>query len=122
LIASKLPRRLAIVGVAIGFAFWALWWYDLTYNPFHMPTTEQLQGHPYDAPPLYSFLENLMYALFPGLVVRFFGLGAFERHAWVVWVVAALFNGAIYYCGGLVITGLIGYVSRRSQRTSKGSS
>jgi len=112
--ASKLPRRLAAVGVAIGFAFWALWWYDLAYNPFHMPTTEQLQGRPYDAPPLYSFLEDLMYALFPGLVVRFSGLGALEHHAWIVWVVAALFNGAIYYCVGLIIATLTRHFGPRS--------
>jgi hypothetical protein len=115
LTASKLPLRLAGVGIAVGFAFMAMNWYDLRYNPFHMPTSDQLWQVHYTVPPLYWFLKELAYvlcpALFPG---AFFAMDLGERVGWIVWVVVALLNGPIYYCAGLGIAALMRYVRQRA--------
>jgi hypothetical protein len=95
--ASKLPRRLALVGVLVGFTFMALYWLDYTYNPFHLPPP----------PPIYRFLEKAMFVLCPGLLLQIFTIGV-DRLAWVMWVLAALLNGPIYYLVGLLFVTMKG--------------
>jgi hypothetical protein len=90
---SKLPPRLAILGVLVGFTIMALYWYDYKYNPFHLPPP----------PPVYRFLEKAMFVLCPGLVLQVFTIGTSDRLGWTMWVVAALLNGLIYFLIGSTI-------------------
>jgi hypothetical protein len=82
----------------------AMWWYIDTYNPFHLPTVEQVRSMTsYSAPPLYRFLENVIFILLPAM-----WLGAFTMHAGAVvnyslWVFAVLVDGAVFYWVGLII-------------------
>ena len=103
---SKIPIIFGVTGLVIGFVFMAGYFYELHYNPFHFPTMEQAveqaqtSGHGYSAPPLYHFLERLMFALVPGLLLPAIGIDGWV--AIVLWVVAVLLNAPIYYCVGLV--------------------
>ena len=71
-----------------------LYWYDYNYNPFHLPPPT----------PFYNFLENAMFILCPGLVLQVFTIGTGDRLGWLMWVVAALLNGLIYYILGRILT------------------
>ena len=73
---SKLPRRLAIVGIILGFGGMALWWYLITFNPFHLPTWQQAQtmGN-YSAPRLYWITEDAVFVLCPASLLFFASIG-----------------------------------------------
>ncbi len=99
----KLARRFAAAGVVVGIVFLAMYSFDYKYNPFHMPTSSQtdtLPG-PYSAPPLYSFLEKVMFVLVPGLWLQVLTIDTGDRVAWVMWFFAVLLNAPIYYFLGL---------------------
>jgi hypothetical protein len=96
-IAFKLPQRFALAGLFLGFAWMGLYWYDYKYNPFHLPPP----------PPLYNFLEKAMFVLCPGLLLQIFTIGTSERLGWIMWVLAALLNGPLYYCAGLALAGIM---------------
>ncbi len=105
---SKLPRTLAIVGLAVGFSLMATWWYIDKYDPFHLPTAEQVQAMPtsYSTPPLYSFLEELTFTVLPILLFENFTIHAPALVNYAIWVFAVLFDGAILYCVGLLINAI----------------
>ncbi|HVB57074.1 MAG TPA: hypothetical protein VNE63_11680 [Candidatus Acidoferrales bacterium] len=105
---SKLPRRLGIMGFVFGFGLMAMWWYIDTYNPFHLPSVEQVQSMTasYSAPPLYRFLENLIFALFPALWLSVFTIHAGPLVNYSIWVFAVLLDGAILYCVGLLVNAI----------------
>jgi hypothetical protein len=108
MIASNLPRRFAVAGIVLGFVFMALHWYEYKYNPFHLPSSEATQTLPsYSAPPLYNLVENGMFVLCPGLLLQVFTIGTGDRVAWIMWVLAALVNGPIYYVVGLILAALM---------------
>jgi len=92
MIVSKVPPRFAMAGWLIGFVLMGLYWYDYKYNPFHLPPP----------PPLYHFFENAMFVVCPGLLLQFFTLGTSDRLGWVMWGLASLLNGPIYYVVGLI--------------------
>jgi len=102
MIVSKLPQRFALIGPLIGFAWMSLYWYDYKYNPFHLPPPSTL----------YNFLEKVMFVLCPGLLLQIFTIGTSDRFGWMMWVLAALINGPIYYCVGLTLAAAM---KRRSQ-------
>jgi hypothetical protein len=94
----------------------ATWWYINRYDPFHLPTLEQVQtmGN-YSAPRLYWLLEDLMFALCPGLFLQMFTIDAGPTITWFMWIVAALINGPIYYCVGLLLVALTERVRHQPQ-------
>jgi hypothetical protein len=96
-IASKLPRRFALVGVLIGFSWMGLYWFDYKYNPFHLPPP----------PSLYNLLEKAMFVLCPGLVLQIFTIGTSDRLGWAMWVLAAFLNGPLYYLLGLLFVAIM---------------
>jgi hypothetical protein len=102
---SKLPRRLALVGLVVGFALMATWWYVDTYNPFHLPTVAQLQSMStsYSPPRAYSFFEDMTFALLPAIWLSVFTIHAPAFVNYSIWVFAVLIDGAILYCVGLLI-------------------
>jgi len=110
---SKLPRRLAVVGIAIGLALMVVWWYVTKYNPFHLPSLEQAEtmGN-YSAPRLYWLLKDTMFALCPGLFLHVFTMEASGSVTWLMWVPAVLLNGPIYYLVGRL---LVAQTARRSR-------
>jgi hypothetical protein len=95
----------------------AVWWYIDKYDPFHLPTLEQVRtmGN-YSAPPLYWFVKDLMFALCPGLFLQVFMIDASPAVIWFMWVLAVLLNGPIYYCLGLVLVALMKWLGRPQER------
>lgn len=106
MLASKLPMRFALVGILVGFTVMALYWFDYRFNPFHLPPL----------PPLYTFLEKVMFVLCPGLLLQFFTIGTSDRLGWAMWVLAALLNGPIYYALGLLLVA----ITKRGNRAPAG--
>jgi hypothetical protein len=107
-IASKLPRRLAVSGILIGFAFMAVYWLDYKYNFSHIPTSAETQVHSgLQAPAWYIVADKLMVILCPGLLLQTIPVDGGISFALVLWVLAALLNGPIYYCIGLILVSLI---------------
>jgi hypothetical protein len=104
---SRLPRTLAVVGVAIGFGLMATWWYVDKYDPFHLPTWRQSQtmGN-ISAPASFRFLKGATFILCPGSLLHIFTMDMSDNAIYAAWVLAALLNGPIYYAVGMVI-GLI---------------
>jgi hypothetical protein len=90
---SKLPRRLAIIGLAAGLSLMAMWWYIDTYIPFHLSTVEQVQSMKtnYSPPALCSFLQNLTLVLLPALWLRVFTIHAGAVVNYCIWGFAVLF-------------------------------
>lgn len=85
-----------------------MWLYIDTYNPFHLPTAEQVQSmtSSYSPPPLYSFLENLIFVLLPALWLSVFTIHAPAVVNYSIWALAVLVDGAILYCVGLLINAI----------------
>jgi hypothetical protein len=102
---SRVPRRLAVIGIVIGFGLMMTWWYVDKYDPFRLPTWQQAQtmGN-FSAPPLLKFLEDLTFALCPGSYLHLFTMDMGNVMTYLTWIVAALLNGPLYYAIGLVIT------------------
>ncbi|HXO33615.1 MAG TPA: hypothetical protein VN901_14790 [Candidatus Acidoferrales bacterium] len=102
---STLPRRLAIFGLILGLGLLVMWLYIDRYNPFHLPTVEQVQSmtRSYSPPPLYNFLQNLIFTLLPLLWLSMFTIHAGPIVNYSIWVLAVLFDGAVLYCVGLLI-------------------
>ncbi len=90
----------------------ALYWSDYKYNFFHLPTSAEAEtmGN-YSAPPLYRFLEDVMFALCPGLFLQVLTMDTGDAVGAFMWVLAALLNGPIYYCLGLIIVAVMKRVS-----------
>jgi len=106
--ASRLPRRLALAGIVLGFVLMALYWYDYEYNPLHFPTSaaaDKLAKFP--AHPVYDLAEKAMFILCPGLFLQVFTIGTGDAVALIMWVLAALLNGPIYYLVGLLIAAFL---------------
>ncbi len=105
---TSLPRICAIIGVTIGLALTAWHWYEYIYNPFHFPTWEEAQAlGNYSPPALYTFIEKCTFVLCPGLFLQIFTIDAGNQVAWIMWTLAALMNGPIYYCIGMILAALI---------------
>ena len=78
---------------------------DYKFNPFHFPTAAQTISLPdgFSAPLLYKILERCMWVLCPGLFLQIFTIGASDIMGWIMWTVAVLLNGPIYYSLGWVL-------------------
>lgn len=113
LIASRLPRRLAIIGIIVGFGFMATSWYVYKYNPFHLPTEQQAEkmGN-FSEPPALRLFDDLTFVFCPGSFLFFFTMDMGDATNYVMWVVVALINGPVYYCVGLIFAA---YMRRRSR-------
>src|SRR4029077_8131053 len=83
-----------------------LYWYDYKYNPLHFPTFEAA-SKPIPAHPVYDLAEKAMFVLCPGLLLQVLTIDTGDRVALVMWVVAALLNGPIYYLVGLIVVALM---------------
>src|ERR1700689_806084 len=86
-----------------------MWWYIDTYNPFHLPTSEQAlaMGTNYSAPPLYKFLDKLTFILCPALWLQVFTIDLGPIVNYSIWVLAVVFDGFIFYCVGLLINAVV---------------
>jgi hypothetical protein len=112
---SRLPRKLAVIGIVIGFSLQGAWWYVYKYDPFHLPTLQQAQNMGnFSAPPLMTALEDLTFVLCPGSLLHVFTMDMGETITSLTWTVAALLNGALYYAIGLGAVALV----RRGRRES----
>ena len=119
---SNVPRRLALVGVGVGLAFMAMWWYQDTYNFFHLPTEEQADKlESYTAPPLYWFFGDVTFLACPGSAITILAKDLEGTQAFVIaWLVAVLLNGAIYYGIGLIIAALTMHLRAHKEQRSRG--
>ena len=97
MLASRRPMKFALVGIVIGFAFMGLHWFDYRFNPFHLPPP----------PLLYRLIEKAMFVLCPGLFLQVFTIGTSDWLGWVMWVLAALLNGPVYYLVGLLFAAIV---------------
>lgn len=115
MIASKLPRRLAVVGVLVGFSLYAMSWYIYKFNPFHVPIFKpRTLIIFYRYPPLYHLLMKYLPIIFcPAIFpLEFMTLDRGPAPDSVAWVAAALINAPIYYCVGLVVDAVWRRVAR----------
>ena len=108
MIQSKLPRRLAVVGIVVGFAFMGIWWYIDKYDPFRLPTWQQAQtmGN-FSAPPWLRLIENLTFVLCPGSFLHLLTMDMGDSMTRLTWVLAALINGLIYFAVGVILAALM---------------
>jgi hypothetical protein len=105
---SKLPLRLAVLGILIGFGLMATWWYVDRHDPFHLPTWQQAQSMGnFSAPPLLKFLQDVTFVLCPGSLLHVFTMDSGNVMTYLTWTVAALLNGPLYYVLGLIIAALM---------------
>jgi hypothetical protein len=105
---SRLPLRLAVLGMVIGFGLMATWWYVDRYDPFHLPTWQQAQSMGnFAAPQLLKFLQDVTFVLCPGSLLHVFTMDSGNVMTYLTWTVAALLNGPLYYVIGLIIAALI---------------
>jgi hypothetical protein len=102
---SKLPRALAITGVVVGMTLMLVWWYVNTYDPFNLPTVEQVNKSPesYSTPWAYHALETITTFLCPASATNALAIHVPAAVSLGIWIVAALINAPIYYGVGLVI-------------------
>jgi hypothetical protein len=102
---SKLPRTLGIAGLLIGLCLMATWFYIEIYNPFHLPTVQQLQDmtSSYSPPPLYSLLKEIIFIFLPVMSLSVFTIHAGPAANYALWILAFLTDGLILYCVGLLI-------------------
>ncbi len=101
---SKLPKYFGFAGVIIGLCLMIVWWYVYLYDPFHLPTLEQVKAMPngYSAPPMYHFLENLEFILVPGVWLQFFTMDLGDVISAIMWLFAIVINFFIYYGLGMI--------------------
>lgn len=91
----------------------AAYWLDYKYNLSRLPTSAETQVHPgLQAPAWYIVADKLMVVLCPGLLLQTIPVDGSVWFALVLWVLAALLNGPIYYCIGLIFAVL---TKRKSQ-------
>jgi hypothetical protein len=103
----KLPRRLAIIGIIVGFAFMAASWYAYKFDPFHLPTAEQAQKMgSFSEPMLLRLFDDLTFLLCPASLLFFFTMDLGETANCIMWVVVAIINGPIYYGVGVIFVAL----------------
>jgi hypothetical protein len=104
----KLPRRLAIIGIIVGFGFMTASWYVYKYNPFHFPTAEQAEkiGN-FSQPRQSRVFDDLTFVFCPGSFLFFFTMDMSDTANYLMWVVVALVNGPVYYCVGLIFAALM---------------
>ncbi|HEY1208022.1 MAG TPA: hypothetical protein VGE85_01515 [Terracidiphilus sp.] len=110
---SNLPKRLAVVGMLVGCVLMIIYWYDYELNPFHLPTVTDATGHPGLSVPLwYLVARKVMFALCPGLYLQVFTLDTGIWIALVMWAIAVLLNGLIYYLVGFAFVAALKSVTR----------
>jgi hypothetical protein len=113
LVVSKVPRRLAVIGIIVGLVFMATSWYVYKFNPFHLPTAEQVKGMgSFSEPALSRLFDDMTFVFCPGSFLFFFTMDMSDTANYIMWVIVALINGPIYYCVGLILAALM---RRRSQ-------
>lgn len=102
---AKLPRRFAVAGIAIGIGPLTFWVCADKYNLFHLPTSEQVsKTHAsYKAPPIFWVLREATMWLCPGLVLGILTMDMGASANLIMWFIAIIVNGAIYYCLGLAV-------------------
>ncbi|MGA9545747.1 MAG: hypothetical protein WBQ85_19395 [Candidatus Sulfotelmatobacter sp.] len=110
---AKLPRRLAITGIVIAIGLFTFWLCANRYNLFHLPTAEEaVNMHAnYNAPPIFWALRRATVLLCPGLVLGIVTMDMGAGANLVMWSVAIIVNGAIYYCLGLALREVAGKLS-----------
>ena len=115
-----LARRFAYIGIAVGAGAVLLWWSVHIFNPFHLPTTSNVPPD-YRAPHLYWFINDGVFVLCPGALLQAFTLEMRGWFSWVMWTLAVLLNGPIYYVIGLAVGALIGRGHRGKPALLSGS-
>jgi hypothetical protein len=110
----RLPRRLAIAGIVIGIGLLTFWLCADKYNLFHLPTAEQASKmHAnYKAPTIFWTVKKATVWLCPGLVLGIVTMDMAQNANLIMWLIAIVINGAIYYCLGLAIRAVASKWSR----------
>ena len=113
---TRLPLLLGVAGIAIGYACMAWWWYAHTANPFHLPSLEEAAALAnYSAPPMYFFMNWLIWILVPCLwLYPSKEIGGWAYFAF--WFFAALLNGPIYYGAALATSSIWGALARDAKK------
>jgi hypothetical protein len=106
---SKLPRAFAVTGVIVGLGLMLVWWYVNTYDPFHLPTVEQVNKTPesYSAPWTYQALETITTFLCPASTINALAIHVPAAVTFGIWIIAALINAPIYYGVGLLVGAIL---------------
>lgn len=111
---SKLPKRLAIVGVAIPVALVVMWWYINTYDPFHLRALyEAHRTTGYSEPAGLKLFEDMNFVLCPPIFpLGFAAMDMSTAGQLVAWALAACLNGVLYYWLGRGIVALMNRARR----------
>jgi hypothetical protein len=101
----RLPRRLAIAGIIIGLGLFSFWLCVDKYNLFHLPTSEQVSKMhaSYKAPPIFWAVREATMWFCPGLVLGILTMDLGPGANLIMWSIAIIINGALYYCLGLAL-------------------
>jgi hypothetical protein len=84
-------------------------WYIYSFNPFKLPTYNDLHGiSSYSAPPLYFLIEKGILVICPGHLIQFFFMDCTNGFLWVTWGVGAVLNGFVYFGLGCALSALLG--------------
>lgn len=111
---SKLPKRLAILGVAIPVALVVVWWYINAYDPFHLRALyEAHRTTGYAEPVGLKFFEDMNFVLCPPIFpLGFAAMDMSTAGQLTAWAIAAALNGLLYYWFGRGIVVLMDRVRR----------
>jgi hypothetical protein len=114
---SKLPKYFGFAGLTIGLCLMVIWRYVYLYDPFHLPTMEQVAAmpHGYSAPPMFHFLEYLTDILVPGVWLQVFTIDLGDVIGAIMWGLAALINFFVYYGIGMAISAVWGRFGHQGQ-------
>lgn len=99
---SNLARKFGLIGFAVGAAAVLIWWLVQVSNPFHLP----IVGHAppnYKEPLLSRVIDDTIFVLCPGTFLQVFTLEMSGWFSWLMWILAVLLNGPIYYAIGLLV-------------------
>lgn len=115
-----LARKFAYIGIAVGVGAALLWWSVQMFDPFHLPISGHVPSN-YRAPHMYWIINDGLFVLCPGVLLQAFTLEMRGWFSWVMWILAVLLNGPIYYVIGLAVGALTGRGHRGKPELSSGS-
>jgi hypothetical protein len=100
---TQFAKWCGVSGVLVGFLFMGFYYWVYSCNPFHFPVGQEPNTGNIEGQAFARTVDDVMWYAVPGLVLQVFTIWSSWLANVVVWVIAALLNGPIYYCAGLLL-------------------